>query len=79
MKQRHRRDRRLAPAGDPALIPNRDDRARLDRLRAAVIAGFDEAERGETVPYTPDLMDRLKQEATEAALAGVPIPDEVKP
>jgi hypothetical protein len=56
-----------------------EERDRLERLRAAVVAGFDQAERGETVPYTSELMERLKREATEAALAGKPIPDEVKP
>jgi antitoxin ParD1/3/4 len=57
----------------------RDEHERFQRLRAAVTEGFEQAERGETVPYSAELMDRLKREATAAALAGRPIPDEVKP
>jgi len=52
---------------------------RFQRLRAAVAEGFEQAERGETVPYSTALMDQLKREAVEAARAGEPIPDEVKP
>ena len=52
---------------------------RFQRLRAAVAEGYDQAERGETVPYSTTLMDQLKREAAEAARAGEPIPDEVKP
>ena len=55
------------------------ERDRFQRLRAAVAEGYEQAQRGETVPYSADLMEQLKREVSAAALAGDPIPDDVKP
>jgi hypothetical protein len=49
------------------------------RLRAALAIGQEQAKRGETRPFTPDLMERLKREAAEDARAGKPVPDDVRP
>ncbi|MGH2561763.1 MAG: type II toxin-antitoxin system ParD family antitoxin [Thermomicrobiales bacterium] len=49
------------------------------RLRSAVAIGQEQVKRGETQPFTPELMERLKNEAIEDARAGKPIPDEVRP
>ena len=59
------------------MLANEDNR--IERLRAAVMEDFEQAERWETIPYTPELMERLKREATDDARAGKPIPDEVRP
>ena len=56
-----------------------DDRDRLERLRAEIAIGLDEIERGETVEYTPELMEQLKREAIEAERNGEPIDDAVLP
>jgi antitoxin ParD1/3/4 len=55
------------------------DRLQEERLRAALAIGLEQIERGETVRYTPEMMERLKREATANALAGKPIPDDVRP
>jgi putative addiction module CopG family antidote len=52
-----------------------DERDRLAWLRSAVADG----EVGEGVPYTPQLMERLKREAEEDHRVGKPIDDAVKP
>lgn len=49
----------------------------LQTLRAAVAVGVEQIERGETVPYTSELMERLKHEAEEDARQGKPIDDAV--
>jgi antitoxin ParD1/3/4 len=56
-----------------------DERDRLQQLRAELAIGLEQIERGETVPYTPDFMDRLKREAAEHVRLGRPIKDAVKP
>ena len=56
-----------------------DDRDRLEWLRAEIAIGLEEIERGETVEYTPELMEQLKWEAIEAERNGEPIDDAVLP
>ena len=56
-----------------------EERDRFEALRAELAIGLEQIERGETVSYTPDLMDRLKREAAEAVRLGKPIKDAVKP
>jgi antitoxin ParD1/3/4 len=56
-----------------------EERDRLERLRAEIAIGFEEIERGECVPWTPDLMERLMREAEEDERNGVPIDDAVLP
>ena len=53
-----------------------DERDRLARLRAAIASGDAQIARGETIPYTDDLMDEIEREAEEAILRGeLPDPD----
>ena len=47
----------------------------LDELIADAIA---EADRGDTIPFTEDLMRRLSREAKENARLGLEVPDDVK-
>jgi len=56
-----------------------DEQDRMEQLRAAVALAEGQVRRGEIVEWTPDLMERLKRQATENARQGKPIPDEVKP
>ena len=56
-----------------------EERDSLQRLRAALAIGQEQLDRGEDRDYTPELMEQLKQQATENARLGRPIPDEVKP
>lgn len=58
------------------LLKERDE---LDDLRTLVAEADAEIERGEVVAWTPDLFDRLLQEARESAQRGDRIPDHVKP
>jgi Arc/MetJ-type ribon-helix-helix transcriptional regulator len=46
---------------------------------ALVKEGYDQAERGEVIPYTPELMDEIFQEAMEDFENGASISDAVKP
>lgn len=55
------------------------DQVRLRQLRAEIKKGLDQLERGEGVEWTPELMERLKQEAAENARLGKPVHDAVKP
>ncbi|MBX3070431.1 MAG: type II toxin-antitoxin system ParD family antitoxin [Thermomicrobiales bacterium] len=52
---------------------------KLERLRAALQSGIDQADRGELIPWTPDLMDRLEREAEEMVRLGTPIKPDVQP
>lgn len=56
-----------------------DERHRRDRLRAAIAVGDGQLARGEVVDWTPDLLDRLKDEAAEEDRQGLPISDDVTP
>jgi antitoxin ParD1/3/4 len=54
-----------------------DERDRLAWMRARVAEGLEEIERGDTVPYSRDLMELLKREAEEDVRNGVPDDDAV--
>jgi antitoxin ParD1/3/4 len=56
-----------------------EEQDNLHRLRAALAIGQDQLDRGEDRPYTPELLEELKRQATENARLGSPIPDEIKP
>lgn len=51
----------------------------LEHLRAEIQIGLDQIERGETIEWTEDTMDRLIREAEENSRLGKPISDFVKP
>jgi putative addiction module CopG family antidote len=55
------------------------ERDKLERLRALIAVGDEQAARGQLVPWTPDFMDRLKREAAEDERLGRPLRDEVLP
>ena len=53
-----------------------DHQSRLDALRAKLQEGLDEADRGETDEWTPELRERLRREAYEMHRRGErPDPD----
>jgi putative addiction module CopG family antidote len=52
---------------------------KLAWLRRELAIGEDQEKRGETVPYTPDFMERLMREAGERSRQGMPVSDAVKP
>lgn len=56
-----------------------EDHEKIERLRALIAEAEAEVARGELIAWTPDLFERLKREADEDNLNGVPIPDHVKP
>lgn len=51
----------------------------FDERRALVAAGFAQIERGEFAILTPELMDKIEQEADELARSGVPLAPHVLP
>ena len=53
-----------------------DDHERLQRLRAKIQIGVDQADRGELVDFTPELIEQLGREAEEMFKRGeTPKPD----
>ncbi len=56
-----------------------DEQDRIERLRASIEVAEAEVARGEIADWSPELFEQLKREATEARLAGTPIPDHVRP
>ena len=56
-----------------------DHDRKLQRLRAELQIGLDQAARGELIDWTPDFMEQLKQEADERSRLGLPVRDAVKP
>ncbi len=59
------------------MMAERDDRA--GALRAALQIGIDQIERGETVPFTPDFVERAMAEAKRRNAAGIPPCEDVLP
>lgn len=55
------------------------ERDKLERLRALIAVGDEQAARGEVVEWTPDFLERLKREAEEDERLGKPLRDEVLP
>jgi antitoxin ParD1/3/4 len=56
-----------------------EDRERHLRLREAIQTGLDQIERGETIPWTPELMEQISREADEAERLDLPIRADVQP
>jgi antitoxin ParD1/3/4 len=52
---------------------------KLERLRAALQSGIDQADRGELIPWTASSMDEIQREADEADRLGLPIDPDVQP
>ncbi len=58
------------------LLAERDERHKLERLRAALQVGIDQIERGEVVEWTPELHATLLENARRRAREGDrPSPD----
>ena len=55
------------------------ERDKIERLRALIAVGDEQAARGQLVPWTPDFMDRLKRQSVENVRSGKPFKDEVIP
>ena len=55
-----------------AIRKMREERERAARFRAAVMVGDEAIERGETVPYSPELMEDIKRQAIRKAKNGKP-------
>ena len=49
------------------------------RLREELAIGVEQIARGETVPWTPELLQKLKAQSKAAAAAGKPMSDAVIP
>jgi antitoxin ParD1/3/4 len=47
-----------------------DERERLAQLRAMLQVGIDQLDRGEGMPFTPQLLDEIEREAAEAYRRG---------
>ena len=56
-----------------------EERDKHTRLKAAIAVGIEQIERGEAIPWTPDLLDQLKREAEEDLRLGRPFDDDVIP
>ena len=57
-------------------IRQMDERDRYQRLKAAIAEGVAEDARGETVPFTADLVEEMKRDAARLAQEGAaPDPD----
>ena len=56
-----------------------DEHDRERRLREELALGVEQIERGETVRWTPELFQKLKEQSKAAAAAGKPMNDAVIP
>jgi antitoxin ParD1/3/4 len=56
-----------------------DERDRMAALRAALAIGDAQIARGETILWTPELLNEIIREAEEEDRLGLPIRDDVKP
>ena len=56
-----------------------EEESRMTSWQAAIAKGNAQLDRGEGVPYTPELMERLTQSAIEALHNGQPIDPDVLP
>lgn len=57
-------------------LVERDEHA---KLKAEIAIGLEQIERGQTVEWTPDFLDRLKREADELVRSGKLSVDEFRP
>ena len=53
-----------------------EERDAFQRLAAAIDVGVQEIERGEEIPWTPELMATLRKEAEEEERLGLPFDDD---
>jgi antitoxin ParD1/3/4 len=51
----------------------REEEERIARFQAAVRIGDEQIERGDTVPYSKELMEQISQRAVQRAKQGKPI------
>lgn len=56
-----------------------EERDQLVSLKSAIAVADEQIARGEVVEWTPDMMDRLKREASENVAMGKPIKRDVRP
>jgi antitoxin ParD1/3/4 len=56
-----------------------EDRAKLQEFRRLIAETDDDIANGNTVEWTPQLMEQIRLEAIEASREGLPTPDHVKP
>ena len=56
-----------------------DERERMGRLQTELASGLEQIERGATIPYTPNFIERLKREAAEHVRLGKSVKDGVTP
>jgi antitoxin ParD1/3/4 len=56
-----------------------EDETKLQDLRRLVAEAEEDIAKGDTVEWTPELMEQIRLEAIEASRQGVPVPDHVKP
>ena len=47
-------------------------------FQALIAVGLEQAERGQVVPYTPELFENIIKQAAENARLGLPVKNEVK-
>jgi putative addiction module CopG family antidote len=64
---------------DAALRMLEERDRKLALLRAELVVGEEQEKRGDTVPYTPDFMERLRWEADDRSQQGTPVSDSVQP
>lgn len=55
-----------------------EEAEKLERLRAAVMLGHEQALRGQTATYSRELMDELTQHAIDNLNKGKPVKDDVR-
>lgn len=76
---RQKVDAGLYPTTDEALreaVRLLDEHDRRRRLRALLAVGVEQADRGELIEYTPELLNEISREAEESFLRGeTPDPD----
>jgi hypothetical protein len=80
--QASHRNQQLRPANaviDPALRMLEERDRKLAWLHAELAVGEEQEKRGDTVPYTPDFMERLMWEADDRSQQGMPVSDAVQP
>lgn len=62
-----------------ALRRKQQRQEKIEHLQKLLMAGIRQAERGETIPYSRELIDRAFEQAQKNIKAGKPIRDEIKP
>ena len=70
--------------GDPTEVIDEalrllDEQERLERLRSLMAEGIAQLDRGEGIPYTPELREQIWQNALKKAASGAKLDDDVIP